>query len=58
MRSGFNILLWTLIVIVTALAWQVYQQGRTIKELVRLEEVQGEINQRILDRIKEMERWL
>ena len=51
-------LLWTLILIVTALAWQVYQQGRTIRELVRLEEVQGEINQRILDRIKEMERWL
>ena len=51
-------LLWTLIVIVTALAWQVYQQGRTIRELVRLEEVQGEINKQILKRIQEMEKWL
>ena len=53
-----NILLWTLILIVTALAWQVYQQGRTIRELVRLEEVQVEINRRIVDRIKEMEKYL
>ena len=51
-------LLWTLILIVTALAWQVYQQGRTIRELVRLEEVQGEINKQILKRIQEMEKWL
>jgi len=51
-------LLWTLILIVTALAWQVYQQGRTIRELVRLEQVQGELNRRIVDRLKAMEKYL
>ena len=51
-------LLWTLILIVTALAWQVYQQGRTIKDLLRMEQVQGELNMRIVDRLKEMEKWL
>ena len=51
-------LLWTLIVIVTALAWTTYQQGRMIADLVRMEQVQGELNRRIVDRLKAMEKYL
>ena len=57
MRSGFNILLWTLILIVTALAWQVYQQGRTIKELVRLEEKQTRMIVNMVERITRIEQY-
>ena len=50
-------LLWTLILIVTALAWQVYQQGRTIKELVRLEEKQTRIIVNMVERITRIEQY-
>ena len=57
MRSGFNILLWTLILIVTALAWTTYQQGRTIKELVLVAQNQGQITRILAERIAKIEQY-
>jgi len=52
-----TVLLWTLILIVTALAWTTYQQGRTIKELVRLEEKQTRMIVNMVERITRIEQY-